>query len=45
MITIVLEYEFMVIYKPGRDALYRMPNTRRPTRGANQIVDVTLFHV
>jgi hypothetical protein len=43
-----LDYEFNVIYKPScthvvADALFRLPNTTKPTRVLDQTIDVTLF--
>jgi hypothetical protein len=45
-----LEYEFIIIYKPGRthvvvDVLFKLPNSLKPLGIPNQTMDASLFFV
>ncbi len=49
-LLLFLEYEFTVVYKPGRthvvvDALSRLPNSLKLLGLPNQTVDASLFFV
>jgi hypothetical protein len=49
-LLLFLEYEFTIIYKPGRthvvvDALSRLPNSLKLLGLPNQTVDASLFFV
>jgi hypothetical protein len=50
MLSLFLEYEFIVIYKPSRtrvvvDVLSRLPNSSKPLRISNPTMDASLFYV
>ncbi len=49
-LLLVLEYDFIVVYKPGRThvvtyALLRQPYITKPTCVPNQTIDASLFYV
>ncbi len=49
-LLLFLEYEFIIIYKPGRthvvvDVLFRLPNSLKPLGIPNQTMDASLFFV
>jgi hypothetical protein len=50
MVIVILEYEFIVVYKPGKihvvvDVLFRLLNSSKPLGVLDQTLDASLFSI
>ncbi len=48
MVTVILEYDFKIVYKPSRsylmtNALKRLPNQAKPVGITDQTIDIHMF--